>query len=171
MRRPHAGDDGDEAGARHTDTTVCTPGTPGTPGTRPGRLLIMENGAMAGDASDIVLSKQELREVTAFAAVSAEAVLEIFEADQPDDPRPRDAVRAAWEFARGGERGRSLRDTASAALKAAKSAETAAELVAGDDHRACAAFLEQVVRRVTPVVVDVLERFPVAPTEVGASGS
>ncbi|GAA2937314.1 putative immunity protein [Kitasatospora cinereorecta] len=81
---------------------------------------------MTGDASEIDLSKQDLREVTAFAAVCAEAVLEIFEADQPDDSRPRDAVGAAWEFARGGERGRSLRDTASAALKAAKCADTAA---------------------------------------------
>ncbi|MER6526883.1 putative immunity protein [Streptomyces sp. NPDC001508] len=81
---------------------------------------------MTGEASEVVLSKQDLREVTAFAAACAEAVLEIFEADQPDDPRPRDAVGAAREFAQGGERGKSLRDTASAALKAAKSADTAA---------------------------------------------
>ncbi|MEU0947503.1 putative immunity protein [Streptomyces canus] len=48
------------------------------------------------------------------------------QADQPDDSRPRGAVGVAWEFARGGERRKSLRDTASAALKAAKSADTAA---------------------------------------------
>ncbi|MEU2056380.1 putative immunity protein [Streptomyces bungoensis] len=81
---------------------------------------------MTGDASEIVLSKQDLREVAAFAAACAEAVLGVFEADQPDDARPRDAIGAAWEFARGGERGKSLRDAAWAALKAAKGAETAA---------------------------------------------
>ena len=81
---------------------------------------------MTAEAGEVVLSKQDLRAVTAFAAACAEGVLEIFEADQPDDSRPRDAVGAAWAFARGGERGRSLRDTAAAALKAAKSAHTAA---------------------------------------------
>ncbi|MFI0813118.1 putative immunity protein [Streptomyces echinatus] len=81
---------------------------------------------MAGEASEVVLSKQDLREVTAFAAACAEVVLEIFEADQPDDSRPREAIGAAREFAQGGERGKSLRDTASAALKAARSADTAA---------------------------------------------
>lgn len=55
---------------------------------------------MAGEASEIVLSKQELREVTAFAAGCAEMVLAIFEADQPHDSRPRAAITAAWEFDR-----------------------------------------------------------------------
>ncbi|MFJ1654338.1 putative immunity protein [Streptomyces sp. NPDC088337] len=87
---------------------------------------MVEDEFMTGEASEIVLSKQDLREVTAFAAACAETALEIFEADQPDDSRPRDAVGAAWEFARGGERGKSLRDTTSAALKAAKCAHTAA---------------------------------------------
>lgn len=74
---------------------------------------------MAAEADDIVLSKQDLREVTAFAAACAEAVLDVFEADRPDDRRPRAAIDAAWAFARGGERGKVLRDTAWAALKAA----------------------------------------------------
>ncbi|MFE5242857.1 MULTISPECIES: putative immunity protein [unclassified Streptomyces] len=78
---------------------------------------------MAGEASGIALSKQDLREVAAFAAACAEVVLDVFESDQPDDSRPRDAIGAAWEFARGGERGKALRDTAWAALKAAKSAD------------------------------------------------
>ncbi|WP_374211676.1 putative immunity protein [Streptomyces sp. YS415] len=86
----------------------------------------MEDGITVAEAGGIVLSKQDLREVTAFAAACAEVVLEVFEADQPEDSRPRDAVGAAWEFARGGERGKPLRDTAWAALKAAKSADTAA---------------------------------------------
>ena len=72
-------------------------------------------------------STDELRAVTAFAAGCAEAVLEIFEADRPDDPRPRDAITAAWEFARGGERGKTLRDTAWAALKAANATDGAAQ--------------------------------------------
>ncbi|MFF3446649.1 putative immunity protein [Streptomyces sp. NPDC002667] len=81
---------------------------------------------MPEDTNGITLSKQDLREVTAFAATCAQPVLAVFEADQPDDPRPRDAIGAAWDFARGGERGKLLRDTAWAALKAAGGAETAA---------------------------------------------
>ncbi|MFE7812461.1 putative immunity protein [Streptomyces sp. NPDC057433] len=165
---------------------------------------------MAGDVSEIVLSKQDLREVTAFAAACAEAVLEVFEGDQPDDSRPRDAVSAAWEFARGGERGKALRDRAWAALKAAKSADSAAareaaraamsaagsaylhplakatqvkhilgagahaaraaELVAEDDRSVGAGHLEQMLHRATPVVVDVLRRFPTAPSGGGRVG-
>jgi hypothetical protein len=81
---------------------------------------------MAAEPGEVALSEQDLREVTAFAAGCAEPALAIFEADRPDDSRPRDAVRAAWEFARGGKRGKALRDTAWAALKAAKDTETSA---------------------------------------------
>ncbi|WP_331446696.1 putative immunity protein [Streptomyces xanthochromogenes] len=81
---------------------------------------------MTGEVKEIALSKQDLREVTAFAAACAELVLEVFEADQPDDSRPREAIGAAWEFVRGGERGKALRDRAWAALKAAQSADTTA---------------------------------------------
>ncbi|MFD8297662.1 putative immunity protein [Streptomyces bauhiniae] len=77
-------------------------------------------------SAEVVLSKDDLRAVTGFAAASAETVIGIFEADQPDDSRPREAIGAAWAFARGGERGKALRDTAWAALKAARSAHTAA---------------------------------------------
>lgn len=87
---------------------------------------VTDNGPMAGEASEVVLGKRDLRAVTAFAAACAEEVLDVFETDQPGDSRPRDAIRTAWEFARGGERGKSLRDTASAALKAAKDVRTAA---------------------------------------------
>ncbi|MET9646998.1 putative immunity protein [Streptomyces syringium] len=165
---------------------------------------------MTGEASEIALSKQDLREVTAFAAACAEAVLEVFEGDQPDDSRPRDAIGAAWEFARGGERGKALRDRAWAALKAAKSADTAAareaaraamsaagaaylhplakatqvkhilgagayaaraaELVADDDRSVDAEHLEQTAHRATPAVVDVLKRFPAAPSGGGRVG-
>lgn len=81
---------------------------------------------MPAQADEIALSKQDLREVTAFAAACAETVLAVFETDRPDDPRPRQAIAAAWEFARGGERGKTLRDTAWAALKAAQDADTEA---------------------------------------------
>jgi hypothetical protein len=74
------------------------------------------------DETRIALSKQDLREVTRYAAESAQEVLEIFETAHPADPRPRDAVDAAWKFAEGGERGKSLRDAGWAAQKAARDA-------------------------------------------------
>ena len=83
----------------------------------------------------LALRTDDLRAVTAFAAACAEGVLEIFEADRPDDPRPRDAITAAWEFARGGARGKTLRDTAWAALNAANAPDGAA----GDAARAAMA--------------------------------
>ena len=93
---------------------------------------------MANETSEIVLSKQDLREVTRYAAESAQEVLEIFERAHPSDSRPRDAVDAAWTFARGGDRGKSLRDTAWTAHKAARDADT---VVASEAARAamCAA--------------------------------
>lgn len=72
-----------------------------------------------------VLGVDDLRAVAAFAAECAEAVLGVFEADRPDDVRPRAAIDAARAFAQGGERGKALRDTAWAALKAAGDADAA----------------------------------------------
>jgi hypothetical protein len=69
---------------------------------------------------------QDLRAVTRYAAERAQDVLEVFERPHPADSRPRDAVDAAWTFARGGKRGKALRDTAWAAHKAAQDAATAA---------------------------------------------
>src|ERR1041385_4109198 len=88
---------------------------------------------VANEISEIVLSMQDLREVTRYAAESAQEVLEIFERVHPADSRPRDAIDAAWTFARGGERGKALRDAGWAAHKAARHADTAA---AGDAARA-----------------------------------
>jgi hypothetical protein len=90
------------------------------------------------ETSEIVLSMQDLREVASYAADSAQEVLEIFERAHPADSRPREAIDAAWTFARGGRRGKTLRDTAWAAHRAARDADTAA---AGDAARAamCAA--------------------------------
>ncbi len=93
---------------------------------------------VANETGEIVLSMQDLREVTGYAAESAQEVLEIFERAHPADSRPRGAIDTAWTFARGGKRGKTLRATAWAALKAARDADTAA---AGDAARAamCAA--------------------------------
>jgi hypothetical protein len=84
----------------------------------------------------VELSTDDLRLVTAFAADSAQDVLGIYEAAHPDDRRPRDAVDAARAFAEGGRRGKALRDTAWAALRAAREAGTPA---AADAARAAMA--------------------------------
>jgi Imm-5 like putative immunity protein len=76
--------------------------------------------------SEIPLSLEDLRAVAGFAAECAEEVLHVFEGARPGDSRPREAVDAAWEFARGGKRGKVLRDTAWAAQRAAGEADTAA---------------------------------------------
>src|SRR5919202_5965800 len=93
---------------------------------------------VANETGAIVLSMPDLREVAGYAAESAQEVLAIFERAHPADSRPRDAIDAAWTFARGGQRGKALRDAAWAALKAARDADTAA---AGEAARAamCAA--------------------------------
>ena len=82
--------------------------------------------AVANETREIVLSMQDLREVTSYAAESAQEVLAIFEKTHPADSRPRDAIDAARTFARGGKRGKTLRDTAWAAHRAARDADTAA---------------------------------------------
>ncbi|MBO0841253.1 MAG: exonuclease SbcC [Sciscionella sp.] len=161
---------------------------------------------MIAKPSKVSLTVRDLRAVTTFAAGCAELgrVLEIFEAERPDDSRPRDAVDAAWEFARGGERGKALRDTAWAALKAARATATeaageaaraamsvagatylhplanatqvkhilgagayaarAVELTAGDDRNVGVEQIERMALLATPTVVDVLKRFPAAPS-------
>jgi len=165
---------------------------------------------VANETSEIVLSMQDLREVTCYAAESAQEALEIFESAHPADTRPRDAIDAAWTFARGGKRGKTLRDTAWAALRAAREADTAgagdaaraalcaasaaylhpladahqvkhilgaaahaaraAELTARDDRDVGADHIERARRRATPVVVEVLGRYPEAPPGGGRVG-
>lgn len=158
----------------------------------------------------VELSLEELREVTQYAAESAQTVLEIFARASPDDARPRDALDAAWSFARGEKRGKRLRDTAWAALRAAQDASNpaaseaarasmaaagaaylhpladaaqvkhilgaaahaarAAELEAGDDRGVGAAHLAHAVRRAKPAVLEVLRRYPDAPSGGGRVG-
>ena len=165
---------------------------------------------VAKGTTEIDLSMQDLREVTRYAAESAQEVLQIFERAHPVDSRPRDAIDAAWTFARGGKRGKTLRDTAWAALKAARDAESAAagdaaraamcaasaaylhpladahqvkhilgaaahaaraaELMSGDDRDVGADNIEQARRRATPILIDVLSRYPAAPPGGGRVG-
>ncbi len=165
---------------------------------------------VANEPGEIVLSMQELREVTRYAAACAQDVLAIFENAHPTDARPRDAIDAAWTFARGGPRGKPLRDAGWAAHRAARDAATAAaadaaraamcaasaaylhplvdahqvkhilgaaahaaraaELVAGEDHGVGAAHIARARRRATPIVVDVLGRYPAAPPGGGRVG-
>ncbi len=153
---------------------------------------------VANETGEIVLSMQDLREVTGYAAESAQEVLGIFERAHPADSRPRDAIDAAWTFARGGKRGKTQRDTAWAALKAARAAmcaasaaylhpladahqvkhilgaaahaARAAELIAGDHRDIGAEHIEHVRRRATPAVVEVLKRYPSAPPSGGRVG-
>jgi hypothetical protein len=87
--------------------------------------VVDEEVTVARETGEIVLSMQDLREVASYAAESAQEVLEIFERAHPADPRPRNAIDAAWTFARGGARGKTLRDTAWGAHKAARDADTA----------------------------------------------
>jgi hypothetical protein len=47
------------------------------------------------------LSERDRRIVAAWAAACAERVLRLFEAEAPDDPRPRDAIARTRAFARG----------------------------------------------------------------------
>ena len=156
------------------------------------------------EASEIVLSMRELRQVAGYSAECAQEALRIFEGAHPADPRPRDAVDAARTFARGTRRTKTQRDTAWAALRSAREADTAAageaaraamcaasaaylhplanatqvkhilgsaahaaraaELAAGDDRDVGADRIERARRRATPVVVDVLGRYPAAPS-------
>ncbi|MGW1289715.1 putative immunity protein [Streptomyces sp. NPDC002586] len=164
---------------------------------------------MASEAAEFVLSMEDLREVTAFAKACAQEALEIFEAERPEDARPRHAIDTAGEFARGGKRGKALRDAAWAALKAAKEAQPAAaeaaraamaaagaaylhplpnatqvkhilgsaahaaraaELAAGADQAVGDERVTKAVRQATPVLVDVLKRYPVASAGGGRVG-
>ncbi|MCX5536922.1 exonuclease SbcC [Streptomyces sp. NBC_00006] len=156
---------------------------------------------------DFDLTMDELRAVARYAVESAQPVLPVFEAAAPDDPRPRAAVDAAWEFVNGANRTRLQRvtsldahraaaaadteavrlaaraagDAASAAylhpiakatqvghiLRAAACAARVAELAAGGDPEAGERDIERARRRATPVLVDVLSRYPAAPQGKG----
>ncbi|MEV0254091.1 putative immunity protein [Streptomyces sp. NPDC050732] len=103
---------------------------------------------MTSVSGDFELTMDELRAVARYAVVSAEEVLPVFEADSPDDPRPRAAVGAAREFVNGARRTKLQRTTALDAHRAAREATTeAARLAAraaGD--AAAAAYLHPIAK-------------------------
>ncbi|MFE1171346.1 putative immunity protein [Streptomyces sp. NPDC058773] len=159
---------------------------------------------MTNGTGDFELAMEELRVVARYAAQSAEEVIPVFEAAHPDDPRPRAALDAAWEFVNGARRTKLQRitsldahraakeaatetarlaataagDAASAAylhpiakatqvghiLRAAASAARVGELNAGDDPDVGLQLIEQARQRATPVLIGVLNRYPLAPT-------
>jgi hypothetical protein len=57
--------------------------------------VVDEDGTVANETSEIVLSMQDVRAVTRYAAYSAQEVLQIFERAHPADSRPHGAVDAA----------------------------------------------------------------------------
>lgn len=98
--------------------------------------------------SDFPLTMDELRTVARFAAESAQQLLPIFEAEAPDDPRPRAALGAARAFADGAPRTKLQRVTALDAHRAAKEITSEAGQLAA---RACgdaaaAAYLHPIAR-------------------------
>ncbi|WP_428957091.1 putative immunity protein [Streptomyces sp. cg35] len=153
-------------------------------------------------SGDFELTMDELRVVARYVVRDAEDVLPVFEQAVPDDPRPRAAIDAAWEFIDGAHRtklqrvasldahraarsapteaarlaARSAGDAASAAylhpvaqagqvghiLRAAASVARIGELQAGDDPAIGDALLDRSRQRATPVLVDVLRRYPPA---------
>ena len=94
------------------------------------------------------LTIEELRSVARYVAESAQDVLPAFEAVCPDDPRPRAAIDAAWEFVNGARRTNLQRIASLDAHRAAKAAPTkAAHLAAraaGD--AASAAYLHPIAK-------------------------
>lgn len=152
---------------------------------------------------DFELTLDELRVVARFATESAQDVLPIFECKLPDDPRPRAALDAAWDFISGGRRTNGLRsasfdahraakeapnevtrlaaqsagDAASAAylhpivkahqvghiLRASANAARIAEIEAIDNPDIVSTTMERLRQRATPVLIDVLRRYPPAP--------
>ncbi|MDQ7991693.1 MAG: putative immunity protein [Propionicimonas sp.] len=74
--------------------------------------------------SDFELTMDELRVVARYVVEHAEEVLPAFESSVPNDPRPRDAIDAAWQFVHGAARTRLQRVTAVNAHRAARDAVT-----------------------------------------------
>ena len=77
---------------------------------------------MTMGTGDFELTMDELRVVARYVAEAAQEVLPVFEAAHPNDPRPRAAVEAAWEFVNGARRTNLQRVTAVEAHRAAKDA-------------------------------------------------
>ncbi|MEU8132503.1 putative immunity protein [Streptodolium elevatio] len=98
---------------------------------------------MPTGADSIELSEDELRVIAGYAADCADRVLPVFEHGVPGDPRPRESVAAARDFAGGGRRTAELRQKSWAAYKAAQEATAPAVVDAARSasHAAAAAYL------------------------------
>jgi hypothetical protein len=99
-------------------------------------------------SNDFELTMTELRVVARYVAETAEELLPIFESANPDDPRPRAAVAAAWLFVDGAPRTKLQRIASLNAHRAAKTAPTEvsrlAAQAAGD--AASAAYLHPIAK-------------------------
>lgn len=98
--------------------------------------------------AEIDLDLQDLREVAAYAADSAEQVIAIFERTCALDTRPREAIAAARIFACGGRRVKTLRDVAWAAHRAGQETDdrAASEAARAAMCAPAAAFLHPLAR-------------------------
>ncbi|TQL67260.1 hypothetical protein FB381_1134 [Nocardioides albertanoniae] len=81
-------------------------------------------------AGDFELTTDELRVVARYVAETAAEVLPVFETACPDDPRPRAALEAAWEFVGGSRRTKLQRVTSLDAHRAAAEAPSEAARLA-----------------------------------------
>jgi hypothetical protein len=146
------------------------------------------------------LTMDELRLVARFVAETADELLPVFEDANPDDPRPRAAVSAAWLFVHGAPRTKLQRVASMDAHRAASEAPTEASRLAAQaaGDAASAAYLHPIAearqvghilraaanaarvseinaqppaetiqkarQRATPALIDILRRYPPAPT-------
>jgi len=112
---------------------------------------IGENAVVADEDLTVELSMDELREITSYAVACAEPALAIFERDRAADPRPREALDQAREFASGRKRTKALRVSALAAHRAARAAhevghQAAADAARAAGHAAAAAYLHPLAK-------------------------
>jgi hypothetical protein len=97
---------------------------------------------------DFDLTIDELRIVARFVAETADELLPVFEDANPDDPRPRAAVAAAWRFVGGAPRTRLQRVASMDAHRSAKEASTEASRLAAQaaGDAASAAYLHPIAQ-------------------------
>ena len=97
---------------------------------------------------DFEITFDELRVVARYVAECAQELLPHFEAAHPDDPRPRDAIDAAWRFVDGEPRTKLQRVTSMAAHRAAWAAPTEVARLAAEaaGDAASAAYLHPIAK-------------------------
>ncbi|PCC72915.1 hypothetical protein SAMN02745121_02033 [Nannocystis exedens] len=142
-----AGEHGESAAlsidAKVSSAQRAWPALPGAAGSRCCAMRPWHDRGVPTEPDNIALSEQELREIAGYAADCARRVLPIFEQHVPADPRPREAIDAAYAFAGGGRRTAALRQMGWAAYRAAREAASpaAADAAHAACHAAAAAYL------------------------------